>query len=81
MSSVRKQQFFWANNHNLPNYDASKPSIYAIILVSNHFDDGVMQNDYLPLKNLALDTSIMADNVFKLLSTAMYGFIIEVDID
>ena len=65
----------------MPNYDASKPSTYALMLDANNLYGGVMQNDQLPLKNFALDAHITLEKVLKISSTAQHGYIIEVDID
>ena len=81
VSSIYEQRLFQANNCNLPNYVASKPSTYALMLDANNLYGGVMQNDHLPLKDFALDAHITLEEVLKISSTAQHGHIIEVDID
>ena len=81
VSSIYEQRLFQANNCHLPNYDASKPSTYALMLDANNLYGGVLQNDHLPLKDFALDAHITLEEVLKISSTAQHGYIIEVDID
>ena len=81
VSSIYEQRLFQANNCHLPNYDASKPSTYALMLDANNLYGGVLQNDHLPLKDFALDALITLEEVLKISSTAQHGYIIEVDID
>ena len=81
VSSIYEQRLFQANNCHLPNYDASKPSTYALMLDATNLYDGVMQNNHLPLKDFALETHITLDEVLKISSTAQHGYIVEVDID
>ena len=52
VSSIYEQRLFQANNCYLPNFDASKPSTYALMLDANNIYGGVMQKDHLPLRNL-----------------------------
>ena len=80
-SSIYEQRLFQANNCHLPNYDASKPSTYALMLDANNLYGSVMQNGHLPLKDFALDAHITLDEVLKISSTAQHGYIIEVDVD
>ena len=81
VSSIYEQRLFQANNCHLPEYDASKPSTYALMLDANNLYGGVMQNDHLSLKDFALDAHITLEEVLKISSTAQHGYIIEVDID
>ena len=81
VSSICEQRLFQANNCHLPNYDASKPSTYALMLDANNLYGGVMQNDHLLLKDFALDAHITLDEVLKVSSTEQLGYIVEVDID
>ena len=81
VSSIYEQRLFQANNCYLPNYDASMPSTYALMLDANNLYGGVMQNDHLPLKDFALDAHITLDEILKVSSTAQHGYIVEVDID
>ena len=81
VSSIYEQRLFQANNCHLPNYDASKPSTYALMLDANNLYSGAMQNVHLPLKDFALDAHITLEEVLKISSTAQHGYIIEVDID
>ena len=81
VSSIYEQRLFQANNCHLPNYDASKPSTYALTLDANNLYGGVMQNNHLPLKDFALDAHIKLDEVLKISSTAQHGYIVEIDID
>ena len=81
VSSINEQRHFQANNCNLPNYDGSKPSTYALMLDANNLYGGVMQKDHLPLKDFALYAHITFEEVLKNSSTAQLGYIIKVDID
>ena len=81
MYLIYEQRLFQANNYHLPNYDASKPSTYALMLDANNLYGDVMQNDQLSLKNFVLDAHITLDEVLKILSPAQHGYIVEVDID
>ena len=76
VSSIYEQRLFQANNCHLPNYEASKPSTYALTLDANKFYGAVLQKDYLPLKKFSLDAHIMLDEVLKILSTAQHGYIL-----
>ena len=81
VSSIYEQRFLQASNCNLPNYDASKPSTYALTLDANNLYGGIMQNDHLPLKDFALDPHITLYELLKIWSTALHGYIVQVDID
>ena len=81
VSSICEQRLFQAKNCYMPNYDASKPSTYALMPDANNLYGGVMQKDYLPLKDFALDAHITLDEILKVSSTAQYGYIVEVDMD
>ena len=81
VSSIYEQRLFQANNCYLPNYDAIKPSTYALMLDPDNLYGGVMQKDQLPLKDFALDAHMTLDEILNVSSTAQHGYIVEIDID
>ena len=81
VSSIYEQWLSQADNCHLPNYDASEPSTYALMLDASNLYCGVMQNDHLPVKVFALDAHITHDEILKISSTAQHCYIVEVDID
>ena len=81
VSSIYEQRLFQANNCHLPNYDAFKPSTYALMLDANNLHGGVIQNVHLPLNDFALDAHITLNEILKVSSKAQHGYIVEVDID
>ena len=64
VSSIYEQRLLQANNCHLPNYDASKPSTYALMLDANNFY-GVMQNNHLLMKDFAQDAHIKLNEILK----------------
>ena len=65
VSSIYEQRLLQASNFHLPNYDASKPSTYALMLDANNIYGGVMQNNHLLLKDFALDAHITLEEILK----------------
>jgi hypothetical protein len=69
-----------ANNHYLEDFDATKPENYLMYWDANNLYGWAM-SQYLPYKNISLNSNINIDNILELPDNSEIGYIIECDLE
>ena len=69
-----------ANNHYLDDFDVSKPENYLMYWDANNLYGWAM-SQYLPYKNISLNSEIDIDTILKTDDNSKYGYIVECDLE
>ena len=69
-----------ANNHYLEDFDATKPENYLMYWDANNLYGWAM-SQYLPYKNISLNSNINIDNILEVPDNNDIGYIIECDLE
>ena len=80
VASVYSKRLCIANNKDLINYDASKPSTYITMLDAKNLYGGIMKHYRLPVSGYQLCSVKIIDKVLKTSSESDIGYVVEVDL-